>query len=330
MNEEKSKKLAEAISKLDKQFGKGSIMRLGDKAVVDVKVIDTGSLSLNLALGIGGWPTGRVIECYGPESAGKTTLTLHAIAECQKTGGTAAFIDAEHAFDKEYARNLGVDVDNLLISQPDNGEQALEIADGLIDSGVIDLVIIDSVAALVPKAELEGDFGDTKMGLHARLMSQAMRKMTGKIAKTNCTVIFLNQLRNKIGVVYGSNEVVTGGNALKYYSSIRVDIRRKAQLKDGEEVIGNTTDIKIVKNKCSAPFRTASFDIMYGKGISLSGEVVDMGVHFEIIKKSGSWFSYGETKLGQGRDAVKALLEDNPELMEELKEKITHAAYSKS
>lgn len=322
VNKEKLKALQLTMDKLEKTYGKGSIMKLGDKAVENIESIPSGSLALDLALGVGGYPRGRVIEVYGPESSGKTTLTIHAIAEVQRQGGIAAFIDAEHAFDQFYAKNLGVDIENLLISQPDNGEQALEITDNLIRSGAIDLIVIDSVAALTPKAEIEGDMGDSRMGLQARLMSQALRKLTGTISKTGCTCIFINQLREKIGVMFGNPETTTGGNALKFYSSVRIDIRRSSQIKDGEEVIGNRTKVKIVKNKVAPPFRRAEFDIMYGTGISRSGEVIDMGVELGVIKKSGSWFSYGETKLGQGRDAVKSLIEDNPELMDELEEKI--------
>ncbi|MEQ8623820.1 MAG: recombinase RecA [Vicingaceae bacterium] len=322
VNKEKLKALQLTMDKLEKSYGKGSIMRLGDKAVENVESIPSGSVALDLALGVGGYPRGRVIEVYGPESSGKTTLTIHAIAEVQRQGGIAAFIDAEHAFDQFYAKNLGVDTENLLISQPDNGEQALEIADNLIRSGAIDLIVIDSVAALTPKAEIEGDMGDSRMGLQARLMSQALRKLTGTISRTGCTCIFINQLREKIGVMFGNPETTTGGNALKFYSSVRIDIRRSSQIKNGEEVIGNRTKVKIVKNKVAPPFRRAEFDIMYGTGISRSGEVIDMGVELGVIKKSGSWFSYGETKLGQGRDAVKSLIEDNPELMEELEDKI--------
>jgi len=328
VNKEKLKALQLTMDKLEKTYGKGSIMRLGDKAVENIDAIPSGSVAMDLALGVGGYPRGRVIEIYGPESSGKTTLTIHAIAEVQKQGGIAAFIDAEHAFDQFYAQNLGVDTENLLISQPDNGEQALEIADNLIRSGAIDLIVIDSVAALTPRAEIEGDMGDSRMGLQARLMSQALRKLTGTISRTGCTCIFINQLREKIGVMFGNPETTTGGNALKFYSSVRVDIRRSSQIKNGEEVIGNRTRIKIVKNKVAPPFRKAEFDIMYGSGISRSGEILDMGVELNVINKSGSWFSYGETKLGQGRDAVKQLIEDNPELMEEIEGKIREAMVS--
>jgi recombination protein RecA len=321
----KLKALQLTLDKLDKAYGKGTVMKMGDVAIDNVDAISTGSLGLDLALGVGGYPRGRVIEIYGPESSGKTTLTLHAIAETQKAGGIAAFIDAEHAFDRFYAENLGIDVDNLIISQPDYGEQALEIADNLISSGAIDIIVIDSVAALTPKSEIEGEMGDSKMGLHARLMSQALRKLTGTIHKTNCTVIFINQLREKIGVMFGNPETTTGGNALKFYASVRIDIRRRTQIKDGDRVIGNSTKVKIVKNKVAPPFRIAEFDIMYGQGISKVGEIVDMGVEFGIIKKSGSWFSYGDTKLGQGRDAVKSLIKDNPDLAEELETKIKEA-----
>ncbi|MFT4673160.1 MAG: recombination protein RecA [Saprospiraceae bacterium] len=321
--EAKLKALKLTLDKLDKTYGKGTVMKMGDQAIVDVEFIPSGSLGLDVALGVGGYPRGRVIEIYGPESSGKTTLTIHAIAEAQKKGGIAAFIDAEHAFDRYYAESLGVDVENLIISQPDNGEQALEIADNLIRSGAIDIIVIDSVAALTPKSEIEGEMGDSKMGLHARLMSQALRKLTGSISKTNCTVIFINQLREKIGVMFGNPETTTGGNALKFYASVRLDIRRSTQIKDTNGgVLGNKTRVKVVKNKVAPPFKMVEFDIMYGKGISKVGEIIDLGVDFEIIKKAGSWFSYDETKLGQGRDAVKTLLLDNPELMEELEIKI--------
>ena len=319
----KLKALQLTLDKLDKTYGKGSVMKMGDVAAQDIEVIPSGSLGLDLALGVGGYPRGRVIEIFGPESSGKTTLALHAMAEAQKAGGIAAFIDAEHAFDRFYAGNLGVDIDNLIISQPDYGEQALEIADNLISSGAIDIIVIDSVAALTPKSEIEGEMGDSKMGLHARLMSQALRKLTGTINKTNCTVIFINQLREKIGVMFGNPETTTGGNALKFYASIRLDIRRRTQIKDGDQVIGNRTKVKVVKNKVAPPFQTTEFDIMYGKGVSKVGEIIDLGVELEIIKKSGSWFSYADAKLGQGRDAVKALIGDNPELAEELEKKIT-------
>jgi len=318
----KLKALQLTLDKLDKAYGKGTVMKMGDVAIEDVDAISSGSLGLDIALGVGGYPRGRVIEIYGPESSGKTTLTLHAIAEAQKAGGIAAFIDAEHAFDRYYAQSLGVDIDNLIISQPDHGEQALEIADNLISSGAIDIVVIDSVAALTPKSEIEGEMGDSKMGLHARLMSQALRKLTGTIHKTNCTVFFINQLREKIGVMFGNPETTTGGNALKFYASVRLDIRRRTQIKDGDKVLGNSTKVKIVKNKVAPPFTIAEFDIMYGKGISKTGEILDLGVEFGIVKKSGSWFSYGDTKLGQGRDAVKALIQDNPDLAEELEGKI--------
>jgi len=321
--EAKLKALKLTLDKLDKAYGKGTVMKMSDQAVVDVDSIPSGSLGLDIALGVGGYPRGRVIEIYGPESSGKTTLTLHAIAEAQKAGGIAAFIDAEHAFDRFYAGNLGVDIDNLIISQPDNGEQALEIADNLIRSGAIDIVVIDSVAALTPKSEIEGEMGDSKMGLHARLMSQALRKLTGSISKTNCTVIFINQLREKIGVMFGNPETTTGGNALKFYASVRLDIRRSTQIKDSNgSVLGNKTRVKVVKNKVAPPFKMAEFDIMYGEGVSKVGEILDVAVEFEIIKKSGSWFSYDDTKLGQGRDAVKAIIKDNPELFEELEQKI--------
>jgi len=318
----KLKALQLTLDKLDKTYGKGSVMRLGDSVTEDVDAIPSGSLGLDIALGVNGYPRGRVIEIYGPESSGKTTLTLHAIAEAQKAGGIAAFIDAEHAFDRFYAQKLGVDIDNLIISQPDHGEQALEITENLIRSGAVDIVVIDSVAALTPKSEIEGEMGDSKMGLHARLMSQALRKLTGTISKTNCTVIFINQLREKIGVMFGNPETTTGGNALKFYASVRLDIRRRTQIKDGDKVIGNSTKVKVVKNKVAPPFQIAEFDIMYGEGISKTGEIVDLGVEYGIVKKSGSWFSYGETKLGQGRDAVKALIKDNPDLAEELEGKI--------
>jgi recombination protein RecA len=320
--ESKLKALQLTLDKLDKTYGKGTVMKMGDKAIEEVEVISSGSLGVDLALGVNGYPKGRIIEIYGPESSGKTTLTLHAIAEAQKAGGIAAFIDAEHAFDRNYAEKLGVDIENLIISQPDNGEQALEIAENLIRSGAIDIVVIDSVAALTPKSEIEGEMGDSKMGLHARLMSQALRKLTGTISKTNCTVFFINQLREKIGVMFGNPETTTGGNALKFYASVRLDIRRSTQIKDGENVIGNRTKVKIVKNKVAPPFKVAEFDIMYGEGVSKTGEILDLAVEFEIVKKSGSWFSYGETKLGQGRDAVKSLIKDNPELADELEEKI--------
>jgi recombination protein RecA len=322
----KLKALKLTLDKLDKTYGKGTVMKMGDAVVEDTEVIPTGSLGLDVALGVGGYPKGRVVEIYGPESSGKTTLTLHAIAEAQKKGGIAAFIDAEHAFDRYYAEDLGVDVENLIISQPDNGEQALEITDNLIRSGAIDIIVIDSVAALTPKSEIEGEMGDSKMGLHARLMSQALRKLTGSISKTKCTVIFINQLREKIGVMFGNPETTTGGNALKFYASVRLDIRRSTQIKNtNSEVLGNKTRVKVVKNKVAPPFKTVEFDIVYGKGISKVGEIIDLGVDFEIIKKSGSWFSYDDTKLGQGREAVKSLLLDNPELMDELEQKIKEA-----
>ena len=322
-NSEKLKALKLTLDKLDKTYGKGTVMKMGDSPDENVESISSGSISLDIALGVGGYPKGRVIEIYGPESSGKTTLTLHAIAECQKNGGIAAFIDAEHAFDRFYAEKLGVDIENLIISQPDHGEQALEIADNLIRSGAIDMVIIDSVAALTPKSEIEGEMGDSKMGLHARLMSQALRKLTASISKTNCTVVFINQLREKIGIMFGNPETTTGGNALKFYASIRLDIRRSTQIKNSDGVVmGNKTRVKIVKNKVAPPFKLAEFDIMYGEGISKIGEIIDIGVNAEIIDKSGSWFSYEGTKLGQGRDAVKNLLKDNPELMQTIESKL--------
>lgn len=324
-NKEKLKALQLILDKIEKGYGKGTIMKLGDNAIEDVQVIPSGSLGLDLALGVGGYPRGRVIEIYGPESSGKTTLAIHAIAEAQKSGGIAAFIDAEHAFDRFYAKKLGVDIENLYISQPDNGEQALEIADHLIRSGAIDIIVIDSVAALTPKSEIEGEMGESKMGLQARLMSQALRKLTANINRTNTTCFFINQLREKIGVMFGNPETTTGGNALKFYSSVRIDIRRIGQLKEGEDIQGNRTRVKVVKNKLAPPFRKAEFDILYGQGISKTGELIDMGVDLNILKKSGSWFSYGETRLGQGRDAVKNLLRDNPELSEEIEEKIKAA-----
>ena len=320
---DKLKALKLTLDKLDKTYGKGTVMKMGDSPDENVEAISSGSLGLDIALGVGGYPKGRVIEIYGPESSGKTTLTLHAIAECQKKGGIAAFIDAEHAFDRFYAENLGVDIENLIISQPDHGEQALEIADNLIRSGAIDMVIIDSVAALTPKSEIEGEMGDSKMGLHARLMSQALRKLTSSISKTNCTVIFINQLREKIGIMFGNPETTTGGNALKFYASIRLDIRRSTQIKSSDGVVmGNKTRVNIVKDKVAPPFKLAEFDIMYGEGISKVGEIIDLAVEAEIINKSGSWFSYDGTKLGQGRDAVKSLLKDNPDLMETLETKL--------
>jgi recombination protein RecA len=324
-NQEKLKALNLTLDKIEKGYGKGAIMKMGDSAIVDVPVIGSGSIGLDVALGVGGYPRGRVIEIYGPESSGKTTLAIHAIAEAQKKGGIAAFIDAEHAFDRFYAQKLGVDVENLYISQPDNGEQALEITDHLIRSGAIDIIVIDSVAALTPKAEIEGEMGESKMGLQARLMSQALRKLAANISKTNTTCIFINQLREKIGVMFGNPETTTGGNALKFYASVRLDIRRIGQLKDGEDIQGNRSRVKVVKNKLAPPFRKAEFDIMYGLGISKTGELIDLGVELNILKKSGSWFSYGETRLGQGRDAVKLLLQDNPELSEELEVKLKDA-----
>jgi recombination protein RecA len=327
---EKLKVLQLAIDKIEKTYGKGTIMRMGDDAVEAVEAIPTGSITLDSSLGIGGYPKGRVIEIYGPESSGKTTLAIHAIANVQKAGGIAAFIDAEHAFDRFYAQKLGVDIENLLISQPDNGEQALEIADNLIRSGAIDIIVIDSVAALTPKSEIEGEMGESKMGLQARLMSQALRKLTGSISRTGCCCVFINQLREKIGVMFGNPETTTGGNALKFYASIRLDIRRIGQIKDGEHVAGNRTKVKVVKNKVAPPFRTAEFDIMYGEGISKMGEIVDLGVENNVIKKAGSWFSYGDTKIGQGRDAVKQMLSDNPELCDEIEAKIRAAIAEKA
>ena len=323
LSKEKLKALQATLERLDKSYGKGSVMRMGDEPVDKIEVIKTGSVTLNRALGVGGFPKGRVVEIYGPESSGKTTLAIHAIAEAQKTGGIAAIIDAEHAFDQFYAKNLGVDIDNLLISQPDNGEQALEIADNLIRSGAIDILVIDSVAALTPKAEIEGEMGDNQMGLQARLMSKALRKLTGSISKANTCCIFINQLREKIGVMFGNPETTTGGNALKFYSSVRIDIRRSSAIKNSDKVIGNRTRVKVVKNKVAPPFQQAEFDIMYGEGISKTGEIIDLGVEIDIINKSGSWYSYGDTKLGQGRDAVKEILSDNHELLEELENKIT-------
>ena len=325
INKEKLKALEVTLGKIEKDFGKGAIMKLGDHAVENIQVIPSGSIGLDAALGIGGFPRGRVIEIYGPEASGKTTLAIHAIAEAQKNGGIAAIIDAEHTFDRVYAEKLGVDVENLLISQPDNGEQALEIADNLIRSGALDIIVIDSVAALTPKAEIEGEMGDSKMGLQARLMSQALRKLTANISKTNTSCVFINQLRDKIGVMFGNPETTTGGNALKFYASVRIDIRKTNQIKEGEDIVGSRTRVKIVKNKLAPPFKKADFDILYGEGISQLGEIVDLGVDFDIIKKSGSWFSYGDTKLGQGRDAVKQIIKDNPELSDELKSRITEA-----
>ncbi len=325
VNPEKFKALQATLDKIEKDFGKGTIMKLGDQPKWDVSVIPSGSIGLDYALGIGGYPRGRVVEIYGPESSGKTTLAIHAIAEAQKLGGIAAIIDAEHAFDRNYAQQLGVNVDTLLISQPDNGEQALEVADHLIRSGAIDIVVIDSVAALTPKAEIEGEMGDSKMGLQARLMSQALRKLTANISRTNTTCVFINQLREKIGIMFGNPETTTGGNALKFYATIRVDVRRTTQLKDGEDATGNHVRVKVVKNKMAPPFKKAEFDIMFGEGISLTGEIIDLGVELNIIKKSGSWFSYGDTKIGQGRDAVRQMLKDNPELKEEIEEKVRKA-----
>lgn len=327
---EKMKVLQIAIDKIEKTYGKGTIMRMGDEAIENMEAIQTGSITLDSALGIGGFPKGRVIEIYGPESSGKTTLAIHAIANVQKNGGIAAFIDAEHAFDRFYAQKLGVDIENLLISQPDNGEQALEITENLIRSGAIDIIVIDSVAALTPKAEIEGEMGESKMGLQARLMSQALRKLTGTISRTGCCCIFINQLREKIGVMFGNPETTTGGNALKFYASVRLDIRRIGQIKDGDNVVGNRTKVKVVKNKVAPPFRIAEFDIMYGEGISKNGEIVDLGVEFNVLKKAGSWFSYGDTKIGQGRDAVKNMLTDNPELCEEIEAKIRAAIAEKA
>ena len=324
-NQEKLKALQLTLDKIEKGYGKGTIMKLGDNAIEDVAVIPSGSLGVDLALGVGGYPRGRVIEIYGPESSGKTTLAIHAIAQAQKSGGIAAFIDAEHAFDRFYAQKLGVDIENLYISQPDNGEQALEITDHLIRSGAIDIIVIDSVAALTPKAEIEGEMGESKMGLQARLMSQALRKLTANINRTNTTCFFINQLREKIGVMFGNPETTTGGNALKFYASVRIDIRRIGQLKEGDDIQGNRTRVKIVKNKLAPPFRKAEFDILYGEGISKTGELIDMGVDLAILKKSGSWFSYGETRLGQGRESVRNLLRDNPELSEEIEAKIKAA-----
>ena len=329
MSKEKDSKLKAlqlTLDKLDKTYGKGTVMKMGDVEIEKIDSISSGSLTLDGALGVGGYPKGRVIEIYGPESSGKTTLTLHAIAECQKAGGIAAFIDAEHAFDRFYAQNLGINIDELIISQPDNGEQALEIADNLIRSGAVDIIVIDSVAALTPRSEIEGEMGDSKMGLHARLMSQALRKLTSNISKTNCTVMFINQLREKIGVMFGNPETTTGGNALKFYASVRLDIRRSTQIKDTNgNVLGNKTRVKVVKNKVAPPFKVSEFDIMYGKGISKMGEIIDLGVEHDIIDKSGSWFSYGDTKLGQGRDSVKSILKDNPELSDEIEAKIVEA-----
>ena len=328
--QQKMKALQAALAKIEKDFGKGSIMKMGDEKIENVEVIPTGSISLNAALGVGGYPKGRIIEIYGPESSGKTTLAIHAIAECQKAGGVAAFIDAEHAFDRFYAEKLGVDIDNLYVSQPDNGEQALEIADQLIRSSAVDILVVDSVAALTPKKEIEGDMGDSAVGLHARLMSQALRKLTGTIAKTNTTCIFINQLREKIGVMFGNPETTTGGNALKFYASVRLDIRKSQAIKDGDNIIGNQVKVKVVKNKVAPPFRKAEFEIMFGEGISKIGEIIDLGTEYNFIKKSGSWFSYGDTKLGQGRDAVKEMLKDNPELCDELEAKIMQAINDKA
>ncbi|MDD4755688.1 MAG: recombinase RecA [Bacteroidales bacterium] len=330
INKEKLKALQLTMDKIEKSYGKGSIMRLGDKPVDDVAAISSGSISLDVALGVGGYPKGRVVEIYGPESSGKTTLAIHAIAEAQKAGGIAAIIDAEHAFDPYYAKKLGVNIEELLISQPDNGEQALEIVDNLVRSGAIDIIVIDSVAALTPKAELEGEMGDSRMGLQARLMSQALRKLTANISKTKTCCVFINQLREKIGIMFGNPETTTGGNALKFYASVRLDIRRIGQIKDGEEVMGNNVRVKVVKNKVAPPFRKAEFDILYGEGISKSGEIIDLAVQFNIVRKSGSWFSYGDTKLGQGRETVRSLIIDNPELAGELEVKILQAISGKS
>ncbi len=330
MNKDKLKALQLTMDKIEKSYGKGSIMRLGDRAIVDVPVISSGSIALDVAMGVGGFPKGRVVEIYGPESSGKTTLAIHAIAEAQKAGGIAAVVDAEHAFDPYYAKSLGVNIDELLISQPDNGEQALEIVDNLIRSGALDIVVIDSVAALTPKAEIEGEMGESKMGLQARLMSQALRKLTGNISKTNTCCVFINQLREKIGVMFGNPETTTGGNALKFYASVRLDIRKIGLIKDGEDIQGNRVRVKVVKNKVAPPFRKAEFDLIYGQGISKSGEIVDLGVEYNIIKKSGSWFSYGETKLGQGRETVRKLILDNLELSQELETKIVEAITGKS
>lgn len=327
---EKLKILQSTLDKIEKNYGKGSVMKLGDRNIEKVEVVKTGSINLDIALGVGGFPKGRIIEIFGPESSGKTTLAIHAIAECQKSGGIAAFIDAEHAFDSFYAKKLGVDIDNLLVSQPDNGEQALEIADNLIRSGAIDIIVVDSVAALTPKAEIDGEMGDSKVGLQARLMSQAMRKLTSTISKTNCCCIFINQLREKIGVMFGNPETTTGGNALKFYASVRVDIRRVQAIKDGDQNIGNRVKVKIVKNKVAPPFRSCEFDLMFGEGISRIGEIIDLGVEHEIVKKSGSWFSYGDTKLAQGREALKQVLRDNPELTDELEGKIRAALEEKN
>ena len=325
LKQEKLKILQSTLDKIEKSYGKGSIMRLGDRPAEELEVISTGSIGLDTALGVGGFPRGRVIEIYGPESSGKTTLAIHAIAECQKAGGVAAFIDAEHAFDSFYAKKLGVDTENLLVSQPDNGEQALEIADNLIRSGAIDIIVVDSVAALTPKAEIDGDMGDSKVGLQARLMSQAMRKLTSAISKTNCCCIFINQLREKIGILFGNPETTTGGNALKFYASVRIDIRRTQAIKDGDQNIGNRVKVRVVKNKVAPPFRVCEFDLMFGEGLSKLGEIIDMGVDMDIIHKSGSWFSYGDAKLAQGREALKQLLRDNPELCDELEQKIRTA-----